>query len=91
MNQTETIGPVNIGNPGEFTIKQVRIYIYLHSIHTNIHTHTYIYIYICVCIYIYIYIYMDVRTIQHQKPGRVHHQAGQHVFCIEQYFNIYIF
>jgi hypothetical protein len=23
MNQTETIGPVNIGNPGEFTIKQV--------------------------------------------------------------------
>lgn len=23
MNQTETIGPVNIGNPGEFTIKQL--------------------------------------------------------------------
>lgn len=23
MNQEETIGPVNIGNPGEFTIKQV--------------------------------------------------------------------
>ena len=24
MNQEETVGPVNIGNPGEFTIKQVR-------------------------------------------------------------------
>ena len=23
MNQEETIGPVNIGNPGEFTIKQL--------------------------------------------------------------------